>query len=131
MRKTYRYAQAAAMGCLLALVSNALADEKTPARSETNVVTEVLTVSPAPAPAAELAAPQPIPPAVTQVQRVPDPLPSSQPVPFSIPPEGKPEGKPETKPDGPAATNDQNFFSGFPNPQDLSDLLPGNFKNTK
>ena len=44
---------------------------------------------------------------------------SSAPQPFQVTPET------------PAASNDQNFFSGYPPVQDLSDLSPGNFSNTK
>jgi hypothetical protein len=48
-----------------------------------------------------------------------DPVLSSRPAPFQV------------APDGAAATNDSNFFSGNLPVQDLSALLPGNFKDTK
>jgi hypothetical protein len=87
-----------------------------------NVVVEKV---PAPAPATPAELPKPDAPHAVTAQaapaaKVPEPIPSSQPVPFTIDANA-----------APAATNDQNFFRGFPDVQDLSDLLPGNFANTK
>jgi hypothetical protein len=53
------------------------------------------------------------------VRTQPAPLLSSQPPPFQI------------TPDTPAATQDPNFFEGFRSVQDLTDILPGRFRETR
>jgi hypothetical protein len=123
MRPLLNRVHAVAMACLVALGSNAFAGDLPTPPPVVNPTTEKAPAGP-PLPT-ELPSPEATEHVATQAPKVPDPIPSSQEVPFTIPP-GTPPANAAT-----AASNDRNTFSGLPDVQDLSNLLPGNFANTK
>lgn len=117
MRRITKSLMIAVVAMVVALAGSlAQADETLPALAPPKVAqSKSATVGAESAPGATRLSNQ----VFTQAQSETPPLPSSQPVPETI------------TADAPAASNDANFFSGNTPVQDLSNLLPGNFKNTK
>ena len=140
MRQLHKRAQAAALVCLAALVSSGRADDLLPAAKPTYFAVERAPAAPPAVLPPELASPQDAPPVaaqpkpapqhtmplqppllpIMQTQPPPQPDMSQQPAPFTI------------DKSTPSASDEPHFFSGnVADSQDLSNLLPGNFKNTK
>jgi hypothetical protein len=120
MFRVIRLAQAVATAWALAMASNASAgdvDTLPPANKPVSNKSQSDSAVAQPAEVINTFVPQTK--TTTQAPPAPDPVPSSQPVPFTI------------NENTPPASNDQNFFSGNPTIQDLSNLVSGRFQDTK